>query len=171
MRTPRFALFALALVLCTTAVSSSPLEGPVPFAARGFWEGRAEARSDLHVVVETRELSLTIFSGESQIARFRVSVGRDSAHLARRAPLDRLLIAGSHVIEPGNTLWSLSRRYRVDLWALRTLNRTLDARALRPGTRVWIPRADVQLTPTGEFEVTNKTAHPVVCENSAEPSP
>ena len=121
----------------------------------------APAEPRIRVEVATRDFELMVYEGERQVARFPASVGRDNAYFASldSGPEERL-VRRTHIIEPGNTLWSLSRKYGVDVWVLRSFNVPIEVLALRPGRRIRVPQRDVQLTPHGEFRVTNKTAHP-----------
>jgi len=49
----------------------------------------------------------------------------------------------SHVLRPGDTLWSLSRRNQpVPIWLLRQYNPDLDLGDLRPGERIQIPQLE-----------------------------
>jgi len=45
-----------------------------------------------------------------------------------------------HVVKPGDTLWRLSERYETSVDAIRDANDDLDARSLRVGQKLWIPR-------------------------------
>ncbi|MBX3707963.1 MAG: transglycosylase SLT domain-containing protein [Pseudomonadales bacterium] len=46
-----------------------------------------------------------------------------------------------HLIRPGESAWLLAeRRYRIPVWLLRDFNPELDLNAVRPGTRIVIPR-------------------------------
>lgn len=45
-----------------------------------------------------------------------------------------------HVIEPGDTLWRLSQRYEIPVEAIRDANDGVDARSLRVGQKLWMPR-------------------------------
>lgn len=112
--------------------------------------------------MDTAERRLTVLQGQRTLARFPISVGRDNPLLPARpdamgpGPLTRLTR-----VQPGDTLWALARRYTIDVWTLRTLNPAVDARRLRPGARLRVPRRHLQLTPLGVFKVTNKTRHPI----------
>ena len=45
-----------------------------------------------------------------------------------------------HTVRAGETLWRLSQRYDTSVDAIRDANDDLDARSLRVGQRLWIPR-------------------------------
>lgn len=45
-----------------------------------------------------------------------------------------------HVVKPGDTLWRLSQRYETSVGAIEDANEDLDARSLRVGQKLWIPR-------------------------------
>ncbi|MCD8037930.1 MAG: M14 family metallopeptidase [Lachnospiraceae bacterium] len=45
----------------------------------------------------------------------------------------------THVIVQGDTLWSIAERYGTSVLAINTANPELEARNLRPGTRIYVP--------------------------------
>ncbi len=45
-----------------------------------------------------------------------------------------------HVVKPGDTLWRLSQSYETSVDAIRDANDDIDARSLRVGQQVWMPR-------------------------------
>lgn len=45
-----------------------------------------------------------------------------------------------HVVRPGDTLWKLSQQYATSVDAIRDANDDLDARSMRVGQQLWIPR-------------------------------
>ena len=45
-----------------------------------------------------------------------------------------------HVVKPGDTLWRLSQRYDTSVDAIRDANDDIDARAMRVGQKLWMPR-------------------------------
>ena len=45
-----------------------------------------------------------------------------------------------HTVHAGDTLWKLSQRYATSVDAIRDANDDVDARSLRVGQRLWIPR-------------------------------
>jgi murein DD-endopeptidase MepM/ murein hydrolase activator NlpD len=45
-----------------------------------------------------------------------------------------------HVVKPGDTLWRLSQRYETSVDAIRDANDDIDARSMRVGQKLWIPR-------------------------------
>lgn len=140
-----------------SATHASPRAMPV--AAE--WPGAARAAPPRRVEIATRARELAVYEGGHLVERFAVSVGRDNALFPSPEAIPaRGLVRASHRVRPGQTLWSISRRYGVDVFVLRAFNPSVDAYALRPGQRLRIPHREVQLTPYGEFRITNKTAHP-----------
>ena len=45
-----------------------------------------------------------------------------------------------HVVKPGDTLWRLSQRYDTSVDAIRDANDDIDARSMRVGQKLWMPR-------------------------------
>jgi murein DD-endopeptidase MepM/ murein hydrolase activator NlpD len=45
-----------------------------------------------------------------------------------------------HVVKPGDTLWRLSQRYETSVDAIRDANDDIDARSMRVGQKLWMPR-------------------------------
>lgn len=67
----------------------------------------------------------------------------DHHRVTRDAYLARHRIDGTqeHLVRPGESAWFLAeRRYRIPVWLLREYNPGLDLAAVKPGTRVVIPR-------------------------------
>ncbi|HEX9885650.1 MAG TPA: LysM peptidoglycan-binding domain-containing protein [Longimicrobiales bacterium] len=58
-----------------------------------------------------------------------------------RVPPDRRVTLTEHVIQPGETLWEIARRYGIGLDQLQGANPTVDPRRLRPGRELLVPLA------------------------------
>ncbi len=86
----------------------------------------------------------------SRVSRADFDKARRAHHAEiRDAFFARYRVAGTqtHVLERGDTLWSLSRRHRaVPIWLLREYNPDVDLTALQPGIRIQIPRLERRTT-------------------------
>ncbi|WP_324669693.1 peptidoglycan DD-metalloendopeptidase family protein [Geochorda subterranea] len=72
-------------------------------------------------------------------------LGGDTIRVGQRLLVPRAGIGGTVVewgryrVQPGDTLWSVARRFGISYEALQRINAIMDPRALRPGQLLWLP--------------------------------
>lgn len=77
---------------------------------------------------------------------------------ANRAPLSRSSKGVYHQVKPGQTLWGISRAYKVDVKTLTRVNRLSNRNVLRVGQRLLIPGARRQRQVASRCPCPNKPA-------------
>jgi membrane-bound lytic murein transglycosylase D len=84
---------------------------------------------------------LRVFARGEDLARFESVSSRETNDSTEAADSPREARAASvHIVRPGDTLWSISRRYGISLEALRAANPRLGLRGLQAGERLNIPK-------------------------------
>ena len=138
----------------TLPTARIPDAGPITLAGRGttILESEAEPARVVEVPIREPEIVLELSSGDRPLARQMRPIGADDARtvtdgaLAGRGmatpppPSDRI-----HVVQKNETLSSIAKSVYGDagLWKrIQNANPKVDARRLRPGTRLMIPSSD-----------------------------
>lgn len=95
-------------------------------------------------------------------AYYPVAVGKDNWLLDGNYSGElKKFISRFHTVQNGDTLWSISRRFKVDSFTLASFNELAVTDLLFPGKILRIPKANIRLTPHGVFTITNKLKDPV----------
>lgn len=85
---------------------------------------------------ETRNSLLTRFGIlKAKVAKKAVPIAPKKVEPPKRAPIAREVV---HIVKSGDSLWALSRKYKVDVQAIKKRN-NLQSDALKPGTELCIP--------------------------------
>lgn len=112
-----------------------------------IWDSDGAAENALNVIVENgglvRTLRETSKADPTELppvpaAPSPIVIARPSQPTAPPVPAG----ANEYIVQPGDTLLAISKRYRVELVALMNLNAISDARKLRVGQRLQIPVSD-----------------------------
>lgn len=129
---------------------------------RGASKGDGAPGSGLRILVYTARRSLLLYRGRKLLAAYPVAVGRDNAWLDASnngAPIE--LAGRTYRAKRGENLWSISRRFAMDMWTLASFNALSIKSPLRPGQEITIPKRPIHITPYGIFKITNKLVNPV----------
>jgi hypothetical protein len=126
-------------------------------------------------VLVSDESMLIIDLGEQRLMHtqnpdriYEVSVGKDSwiyfdTHLARADNV--------HVVSETQSLWEISRQYRVNVDVLKAFNE-LENDLIKPGLALIIPDGQfTSVTPIGEFQVTSMIENPYQFDDEDELKP
>jgi len=128
----------------------------------GASEGNGVPESEHRVFVYTTHRSLLLCRGRKLLAAYPVAVGRDNAWLDGSNTGVPIELAGrTYRVKRGDSLWSISRRFDMDIWTLASFNALSIESPLHPGQRIKIPKRPIHITPYGTFKITNKLVNPL----------
>ena len=139
-------------------VKASIQDLPVRRAPEG--EGVPDSRH--RILVYTRRRSLLLYRGRKLLVAYPVAVGRDNELLDgsnNGAPIE--LAGRAYRVKRGESLWLISRKFAMDMWALASFNALSIESPLHPGQEITIPKRPIHITPYGTFKITNKLVNPV----------
>lgn len=80
-------------------------------------------------------------AGKTTVVRFPKGAGAVFAERFAKIPAGERVTFQEHAVAPGETLWSISRRYDLAVEEIRAANPSVEPRRLRVGTVLVVPRA------------------------------
>lgn len=139
-RTAAISTCTAALLLIVPAFSAPDIPASQPLPSKPSPETVAAGRA-------LRQFSLSVPTVPREVIQPLVASGvlprSAAAGLQKPAPAPTPeAAAGSHTIEAGDSLWSISRRYSVSVETLASLNGLKLTSVLQPGQKLAIPAAD-----------------------------
>jgi LysM repeat protein len=105
-------------------------------------------------------MQTAIVGGETQVAPTATKTPKPAAPTATPAPSPQPTLVvipmptavpgapGTHIVQPGEWLWSIARKYNVDPQAIAQANKLVDPGALQPGQTLIIPAPGSVAAPT-----------------------
>jgi len=90
--------------------------------------------------------SYTIYVGQ----RLTIPVGGSGRHAAAPSPARPTGASSTYVVQPGDTLYSIARRFGTTVWAIARANGIANPNSIRRGQRLIIPGRSAVPTPASE---------------------
>jgi LysM repeat protein len=120
------------------------LEAQVMNLGKAFAEEKKQTKPDTRLIDELRSQNSSIKQMEERLNLLeerlnRVNTEVRKAKKAPAAPAERPQAAGVHVVEKGDTLYSIARTNQVDLQRFLKLNGLKEDSVIYPGQRLKIP--------------------------------
>jgi lipoprotein-anchoring transpeptidase ErfK/SrfK len=120
------------------------------------------SRPEYKIFVYTAPRFLLLYRGKKSLAVYPVAVGKDNVWLDNNNIGAPIKLAGrTYTVKKGDNLWSISRRFGMDMWKIASFNALSVEEPLHPGQGIRIPSRHIDITPYGTFTITNKVQNPV----------